>query len=850
MSVARTLVLLLFLTATVSALAPEPASAAHSHSHSHSHSRADAILEPLLSPLERAYHQLLATSETARHLDRFATRFEGVLALGTTAALLALLGLAIRQLRPRGSVRLRLRFPDALDGDFEVTLETRRQPSRKRQTRVLAHGSHVRRHVGRETQFDRIRPGPVRLEIRGRLRALESGALLAKIETVLALEIVAHETTILDHALPDVDTPVEIRVQWDRLPARHVGLRSCDASESVRYAHQGVFKRALPRGRHAITIGASDRVVEQTIEVEGFEPNRFQIDLASPEGLVFKGCPPAVPAFLQGDFATAAAALERDGQATTAALLRARLHRSRGEIARAAAELERADRTREAAELRREMADFEHAARLFERAGDLPEAAAMFDAAEVWPEAARVYAGIEAWAEAARCYARAGDVAGQIDALEGQAEWLRAAALASESGDRARSIRLLQRIDPMDPEFGRAGELLALAYEQEGHLDLAAHQLERCLAALPPGEYAPELELHLCELFDESDEPARALAVLEALRDRDPTYPGVAARIEALRKKLTGPLREATSEIGEPPSDATELVAQTRYEIQGEIGRGGMGHVFKARDRRLDRIVALKRMPENLRDHPAAVGLFLGEAQAAARMNHPNIVTLYDADQERGRFFITMELLEGLPLSTILRDRGRFTPFDTARLGLQICAGLQFAHDHAIVHRDIKTANLFLTRDRVLKIMDFGLAKILQAVRDGHTSVIAGSPYYMAPEQAAGCVVDGRTDLYGLGVTLFELSTGQLPFSEGDVADQHRRAPRPDPAAGRPDYPHSLADLIRRLMAIDPADRPAQARDVAGVLATISPGPREREAAARRPDRPPVRAGHPPSPGA
>ena len=374
---------------------------------------------------------------------------------------------------------------------------------------------------------------------------------------------------------------------------------------------------------------------------------------------------------------------------------------------------------------------------------------------------------------------------------------------------------------PKDPEYGRASELLSLAFEQEGHLDLAANQLERRLEFLAPGESASPLELHLAELLDETGEWARALRVLENLRDREPTYPSVASRIESLRKKLTGPALNLDTASFTPTPGATAFVVEQRYEIIEEIGRGGMGLVYKARDRRLGRIIALKRMPENLRDHPGAVQLFLAEAQAAARMNHPNIVTLYDADQENGHFFITMELLEGLPLNTMLKKRGRFGPRDTARLGIQICAGLQFAHDQGIVHRDIKTANLFITRDRMLKIMDFGLAKILEAVRDKGATLIAGTPFYMAPEQAAGNVMDGRTDLYGLGVTLFELSTGQLPFSEGDVAEQHRNSAPPDAAALVGDYPPALAQLIQEMMAKSPEDRPASAAVVAETLTQL-----------------------------
>ena len=148
-----------------------------------------------------------------------------------------------------------------------------------------------------------------------------------------------------------------------------------------------------------------------------------------------------------------------------------------------------------------------------------------------------------------------------------------------------------------------------------------------------------------------------------------------------------------------------------RYELLDELGRGGMGIVYKARDTRLGRMVALKRLPENLQEHPTAVKLFLREARSAAALNHPNIVTLFDAGQSKGVYFLTMELLEGQPLDKILEAHGRLRPQDAARLGVQIATGLQYAHENRIVHRDIKTANLFFTRDKVLKIMDFGLGE-------------------------------------------------------------------------------------------------------------------------------------------
>jgi tRNA A-37 threonylcarbamoyl transferase component Bud32 len=765
-----------------------------------------------------AYERLLDQSPAARRFDALAATRNGQLTLAALALFLLALAVAARHLRGTGELTLRLLFPDEIEGEFDVQL------FRKSQRRARANGSrnsavHTRSGVRRETQIDRIASGVWFLTIEGNLHAPRSGTTLGSIREELEITIATKECTSIERTLPNVEAPVDFRIHWDRQPARDVGLAVRGRPESVRYAAQGRSRSHLPLGDHIMLIGAGDRVVERPICIPDYEPKTIQIDLASVEGLVFKGCPPAVTPFLQGNLGDAAHALERDGQSAVASLLLARLHQDQGQTERAAEQLENAGRNREAAELRRSISDFDRAGLLFEEAGDLRHAVEMYDAAESWPEAARAYASLEEWPDAVRCFELAGEQEALIGALEAQGELFRAAALATELDDRALSIRLLQQVGPKHAEYGRAAELLALAFEQEGHLDLAANQLERQIDSLAIGESPAQLELHLAELLDGSGDYGRALSVLEKLRDREPTYPDVASRIERLRKKLSGPSQGNVVTAGfAPQAGATAFVSEERYEILEEIGRGGMGLVYKARDRRLGRIVALKRMPENLRDHPGAVSLFLGEAQAAARMNHPNIVTLYDADQENGHFFITMELLEGLPLNAILKQRGRFGPRDTARLGVQICAGLQFAHDQGIVHRDIKTANLFITRERSLKIMDFGLAKILEAVRDKGATLIAGTPFYMAPEQAAGNVSDGRTDLYALGITLFELSTGQLPFSEGDVAGQHREAPPPDAATLVPDYPPALAELITHLMAKTPEQRPDSARIVADRL--------------------------------
>ena len=319
------------------------------------------------------------------------------------------------------------------------------------------------------------------------------------------------------------------------------------------------------------------------------------------------------------------------------------------------------------------------------------------------------------------------------------------------------------------------------------------------------------------QCLDRAGLAEQAIEAYDAIRLRDPGRSDVATRVTVLRRELetiTAP------EPSDPPRAQAEADVESRYEILGEIGRGGMGVVLKARDRRLGRLVALKRLPDSLRYHPVAIELFHREARAAAALNHRNIVTIFDADEENESYFITMELLEGQPLNAILSRRGILSPADVARLGLQICAGLAYAHHHQIVHRDIKTANLFVTADRVVKIMDFGLAKMIEEVRRTST-MIGGTPSHMAPEQAAGKTVDHRTDLYSLGVTFFELATGSVPFPDGDPAYHHRHTPAPDPRELSPTLPGALAQLILAMLEKRREDRPADANAVTARLQPI-----------------------------
>jgi predicted Ser/Thr protein kinase len=201
-----------------------------------------------------------------------------------------------------------------------------------------------------------------------------------------------------------------------------------------------------------------------------------------------------------------------------------------------------------------------------------------------------------------------------------------------------------------------------------------------------------------------------------------------------------------------------------RYEITGELGRGAMGVVYKALDPTIGRTVALKTMRLDVHglDAQEMVRRFQNEARAAGVLNHPNIVTIYDAGEQDGIFYIAMEFIEGTTLHEVLAEKRVLATDEVLQLTRQICRGLDYAHSNGIVHRDIKPANIMITGNGTVKIMDFGIAKSGGQVTN--TGQVLGTPNYMAPEQVKGRQLDGRSDLFSLGVILYEMLTGEKPF--------------------------------------------------------------------------------------
>ncbi|MCJ7578614.1 MAG: serine/threonine protein kinase, partial [candidate division Zixibacteria bacterium] len=204
----------------------------------------------------------------------------------------------------------------------------------------------------------------------------------------------------------------------------------------------------------------------------------------------------------------------------------------------------------------------------------------------------------------------------------------------------------------------------------------------------------------------------------------------------------------------------------SHYKILEKLGEGGMGVVYKAQDTKLDRIVALKFLPQHLTSDPVEKERFVHEAKAASALNHPNVTTIYEIDEFEGQMFIVMEYCEGKTLKQII-EKETLSVRKVLDIGIQICEGLVVAHEKGIVHRDIKSANIMLTPRGQVKIMDFGLAKLKGGTKLTQTRSTLGTAAYMSPEQAQGEEVDQRSDVFSFGVVLYELLTGRLPF-EGE----------------------------------------------------------------------------------
>ena len=241
----------------------------------------------------------------------------------------------------------------------------------------------------------------------------------------------------------------------------------------------------------------------------------------------------------------------------------------------------------------------------------------------------------------------------------------------------------------------------------------------------------------------------------------------------------------------------TGMIIAERYEILGKIGTGGMADVYKAKDHKLNRFVAVKVLKPEFREDTTFIRKFKSEAQAAAVLTHPNIVNVFDVGDDNGVYYIVMELIEGITLKEYISKKGKLSVKEATSIAIQVSMGLEAAHSHGIVHRDVKPQNIIISMDGKVKVTDFGIARA--ASSNTISSNVMGSVHYSSPEQVRGGYSDEKSDIYSLGITMYEMVTGKVPF-DGDttvaIAIKHLQEEIVPPSIYTPELPHSLEQII------------------------------------------------------
>ncbi len=750
--------------------------------------------------------------------------------------------LALVLLRPFirgwGRVRVTVKVPKDARALFSITISRRPKkfkedkkdsaaPAWRFEKRLQTIGG-ARRLKGSMMTFSIVpaRRKPYYITVRGPLLDLATEKLVGEFLEEKTIRVRPWRTNEIKFTMQPEQTAITVKPKLAEGDERQVQVALRGKPQSLRFTANGVAYLYADKGEHVVVVGAGDRVLEFPIQVESAAPVELEVDLNDFDSMVFRDVPDAVGPYVEADFRAAAEVLEAAGEKLAAERTRALHLRGQGDTEGAAQVLESAGMHSESVELRsrtRSSSSEELAPELLEKAGEHARAGEVYESRGDYAAAARNYEQAYDYQRAADCYGEIGETEKVLTMLESLGDVYEAGKAAAEANQIDRAIHNLQQVDSRHGFYSEACRLLAELLIQRGELDLAVTKYGEALEIW--GDSAPlEMQQSYAELLEQADRQQDALTVYEGIRRRDVQFGDVATRIEELKKQLSTVATPAagdstTAVVGATP-EARIGDENSRYEIIEELGRGGMGVVFRARDRNLGRVVALKVLPENLRQHPQAVKLFLREARAAAALNHQNIVTLFDAGQEGDSYFITMECLDGAGLDQVLAGKGTLPTKAVATVGLQVAAGLDYAQRAKIVHRDIKPSNLFLTRDRTVKIMDFGLAKMVEEVRRGST-VIGGTPNFMAPEQATGGAVDHRTDLYALGGTLFQLVTGTVPYESGDVVYHHVHTPPPDARERNVEVPDAMAELLMKMMAKEPADRVQSARELAAALQGI-----------------------------
>lgn len=534
----------------------------------------------------------------------------------------------------------------------------------------------------------------------------------------------------------------------------------------------------------------------------------------------------------EGEYRSAAALYEKDGQVHKAATM----FGLAGDVS-AAARLE--------GEYHLSAGNTAAAADSFLKSGDPIRAAEIFEGIGHFHRAADSYASVDAFVEAADAALRANEKARAARFFERAKRFDRAAELHAELGSFDRAAELfadcgryfdaamaaakcdseklmvdyLQRVPEDDPHHQKALAELVRYFNRRGWSSLALERLD-VLAGEPVRSDNMDLWDEYARAYEAQGGLDKASEILHRMMAVHFNFGDILERRDALRKRMENE-KQRESSIGAPLVASSHSESGTtsksgkssggengRYQLEGMLGKGGTGAVYKAYDRLLQRPVAYKILSRQISRDPRARDHLLNEARSAAALNHPNIVTVFDIGLDEARPFVSMELIEGESCARLIRRKHRLELSELMHLLVSACQGLDHAHQRGIVHRDLKPSNIMVTVNGHVKIADFGFARPAGA---GSSLFTSGSPSqtvkYCSPEQVRGDTPDRRSDIYSLGVCLYELLLGHVPFTEGDVPMHHLYTPPPPMRRERPEISPDLEYLILHCLAKSPAER-------------------------------------------
>ena len=456
---------------------------------------------------------------------------------------------------------------------------------------------------------------------------------------------------------------------------------------------------------------------------------------------------------------------------------------------------ERAGGKIKAGEMYRTGGDYHRAGELFLEAGEEASAADCLEKGGRFKEAAELYMKLNLYDKAAKMQEAGGNYFG-------------AALLFKQEDKIDQSIAYLQKVDSRSGDYYQASLLLGQILIERGMIDAARERYQKIISQEPIALHNIEFYYQLALICEKRKEFEEAQSLYEKILAEDYNYKDVKGRGDLLKKALAEVKKTLESTRMEKQAEPSPLPPESeaaRYKILKKIGQGGMGVVYQAEDMVLKRIVAYKILPPSIKENEAVLQNFLQEARIAAALNHPNIVTLYDTGKNDDEIFITMEFIDGMTLKDYL-EKGSPSLAQLVEIMKEICQGVGYAHSKNVIHRDLKPANVMLTQDHKVKIMDFGLAKVVSDSITDKTTV-KGTPLYMAPEQILGEKVDHQSDIYSLGCAFYRMVAGRPPFTQGDVYYHHLHTPPAPPRTLNAKLSPELEKIIMKCIEKGKADR-------------------------------------------